>query len=421
MPRQSNKQSRHFGFTFNASPDGKFDGWGDQYDDQWKNNDKIKYLVYAREIGLNTKNYHLQGHVQFKERQRIVSALKILGFDKKDNIVRGEDAKVQNPWPFLAPKLDTVVDRMVVENSINYPKNTLQKYKKHPGILAELRENLEDRDLNLHFEIGKYELDFQACLRSISYDICHKKIRSLKVIQKLHPSLCVQYGRRFQHSLEIAQLPDQPYIDLEPECEKKLEFWYGVPGTGKSEAAMLEGNYDPKNYFMVGGPTFQSDNFWANGYNYQKLLIIDEFRNKVDYMYSASDTLMARIKVIANDNNMKLNIKHGQSQVNWDRIIFTSNVCPLEWGIDGVSWDAIISRVTKVVFFSFPPGFRPEDYKRRERYKYAIKEEQRFFRNSHGEWTLVPEHKFEELTRKKRMKKKYNIQDAFGRGGPGGP
>jgi hypothetical protein len=82
---------------------------------------------------------------------------------------------------------------------------------------------------------------------------------------------------------------------------------------------------------------------------------------------------------------------------------------PLDWGLSGFSWDSIISRVTKVIHFKFPLGFDAQAYRRDERYKYAIKEEQRFFREN-GQWTLVPVTKFEELARKKRVKRSTDIR-----------
>jgi len=74
---------------------------------------------------------------------------------------------------------------------------------------------------------------------------------------------------------------------------------------------------------------------------------------------------------------------------------------PLDWGLSGFSWDSIISRVTKVIHFKFPLGFDAQAYRRDERYKYAIKEEQRFFREKT---------KFEELARKKRVKRSTDIR-----------
>jgi len=123
-----------------------------------------------------------------------------------------------------------------------------------------------------------------------------------------NPGMFIRYHRGIE---ALIQLNDKPRPVGLP---KKVLFFYGTTGTGKTRAAFEEAGEDAYSWGPEQGK-------WWNGYNRHKTVIMDEFRGQLEMGY------MLRLLDVY---PMKIETKGGMRQFVADTVILTGPMHPKE-------------------------------------------------------------------------------------------
>lgn len=147
------------------------------------------------------------------------------------------------------------------------------------------------------------------------------------------PTTLVKYPRGMQLLTSLlAQKPRQHLTEL-------WVFW-GEPGTGKSRTAFNLGLGD------FYSPVFGNTGIWWDGYSGQPTVILDEFKCNVP---------LGTLKLLADRNPVKVDVKGGSSQFNSHRIVITTNLDPDTWytgdRVTPVERAALRRRISLMVLF----------------------------------------------------------------------
>ncbi|ALE29785.1 replication associated protein [Lake Sarah-associated circular virus-42] len=117
----------------------------------------------------------------------------------------------------------------------------------------------------------------------------------------------------------------------------KVIVLYGPTGTGKTYAAVnsLTGG---RAYHILNAPSQKATKLWFDGYENQKVLVIDDFDGSVEFRY-----LLRMIDVY----KFPAEVKGGMVWGVWDTVIITSNVHPASW-YTGVDTSPLKRRIAEI-------------------------------------------------------------------------
>ena len=99
---------------------------------------------------------------------------------------------------------------------------------------------------------------------------------------------------------------------------------YGKTGTGKTYSAInfIAGN---RPYFKLAAPSKQGDKLWFDGYEGQKVLIMDDWDGRC--------CTAAVLKNLLDVYKLNVENKGGYAWAAWDTVVITSNLHPSQWFI----------------------------------------------------------------------------------------
>lgn len=135
-----------------------------------------------------------------------------------------------------------------------------------------------------------------------------------------------------------------------------LVFW-GPTGLGKTYAAT---SFNPDDYYICEPPSTKGSKIWFDGYEGQKLLILDEFTSEcctIEYLKRLLDVY-----------KLKVEFKGGHCWANWTTVIITSNYHPSDWyqapmHIDQSAYLAPLERrIKEIRFFGELGKFRLQKF-----------------------------------------------------------
>lgn len=269
-----NKKSRSWCFTtFNV----------EKYE-EWKNikiDNNITYMVYQEEKCGKTGKLHLQGYLEYKNPTTMSMIKRILN----DESVHLETRKGTK------------------EQASNYCKKDDTKTKKF----------IEFGDVNLLKDNSGKRKDLENIYEMI------KDGNALEEIAEIYPA---QYIRYYKGIKEIKNLID--YKKLGSFKQIDVNVLYGKAGTGKT--SYIYDKHGAENCYKL--EKGNSDNLWFDGYNGQKVLIIDDFYGWIKY---------GKMLNLLDGYKMLLEIKGGTTISNWDYVYITSNNKPNQWYKQGMT------------------------------------------------------------------------------------
>jgi len=113
---------------------------------------------------------------------------------------------------------------------------------------------------------------------------------------------------------------------------------YGPTGTGKTFAAVnkLSGG---RPYHILNAPSQKAAHLWFDGYENQKVLVIDDFDGFLDFRYF--------LKVL-DVYKFNAEIKGGHVWAVWDTVIITSNTHPSAWFTVGIDTSPLQRRIKEI-------------------------------------------------------------------------
>jgi len=248
-------------------------------------NDKVSYYVCQLEKCPDTGRIHLQGYMQFKSRRRYESVAEFWGVDCHAAPAYGsdihnhayctkDDSRVGGPW----------------EKGTRRPM---------PGRRAETKITLDDL-INYCRENG------------VSRAYCDPK----------YQVLMLQYGKRLREmELEWIRADNNKVRSVE------VTVIIGPPGSGKTpKAAELAGGWGA----LYRLPPCKDPIPWFDGYNGQKILLIDELKPE---QYDWSWLLQ-----ILEGYPMQVPVKGAMVIPRWTKVYITSNFRIEQW-YDGNKYD----------------------------------------------------------------------------------
>jgi len=259
MPKQASyTQSRNWCFTDFEMLD---------LDDLFnKNSDIIRYLCWGREVCPTTLKEHFQGWVQFRNKKRLGSVKNLFANTEGKQKTHFESCK-----------------GTPLQNDVYCKKGGdwthLGKYKSQG-----CRSDLE--------QIARELMDPNTTLRDVMMD---------------HPEKAIQYGRSmqfFKQKVQEEQAPDWRNVDV--------SLYYGLTGTGKTRDAMNT-LYKNDTYKIQG----HDIGTWWDGYEGQKMLVIDEYNN---------DVKITRLLQLLDGYKVRLPVKGSFVYANWTSVIVTTNL-----------------------------------------------------------------------------------------------
>lgn len=238
------------------------------FNDIYENNkDVIRFLIVQKEQGQKTKKIHWQGYIQLFNQYRLSRVKYIIG----DNTLHLESAR----------------------GSPQENKDYCSKIK------TSLNEKYEFGKLSYQGFRTDIEIIKKQCLEGkplikIAYDNFNTWIRCYKSVDKFRALLAQQRANTMR--------------------DMYVEYIWGKSGVGKTYGVLSK--HGAKNVYildLVGG-----ENIWFDGYDQQKILLIDDFTENmipINYMLR----LLDRYK-------LRLNQKGGHSWALFNKIYITSNL-----------------------------------------------------------------------------------------------
>lgn len=295
-------RDRNWPFTFNNKKD------QNQIDVQhqilknldWKQA-KIKYMCFAIEIGEESKLKHIQGYVEFDNavcKKTVRKRLCCPGLWLPDKGRQG--SRYQARGYIMDPDYPGKTGDFIEGSKVEHGLWVLQGQSKN---LVELYEMVKD---------GSTDYELQE-----SNPVCYA--RHHKALNKMRFNLL---GEKLPNWKNI------PIHVVHGETRSKKTSWIF-----EKEGA--------KNCFKL---KCEGSQLWFDGYNGQKVLIIDDFYGQIRF------NLMLQL---LDGYKQVVQVKGSHTWAQWDKIYITSNVRPEEWynnyeNIPNNARDALFERITSV-------------------------------------------------------------------------
>lgn len=256
--------------------------------------DDIKYCVYQEETCPTTQKNHIQGYVVFKNVRRLTEVKKWMN----DKTLHLECAK-----------------GTPTENRIYCTKEDSRL------------ENTEPIELGNIILCGERK---RTDIHAVRDKILHEGVKKTDILME-NPKILARYPKFVDYCIEVANEPAEK--TREP---PNVIYIHGKPGVGKTRKA-IEMTGDDDYYELT-----DSEKAWFCGYNYEKIVIIDDFTGKLP-----RNTLLKLLDRYPKAKRFE--VKGGHVYCDPDMIIITSN-----YEIDDLEYDyttktALKRRVTQTV------------------------------------------------------------------------
>jgi len=135
----------------------------------------------------------------------------------------------------------------------------------------------------------------------------------------------------------------------------KVYVYYGNSGTGKTFSAI--NLYAPDgDYFKLDCTSVKSGSLWFDGYEGQKVLILDDFDAEV--------CSVSFLKNLLDKYKLRLQVKGGHTWAAWNTVVVTSNQHPRHWWnlLDAVQIDALKRRITEIRHYTQMGVYQIEEW-----------------------------------------------------------
>ena len=259
----------------------------------------VTYLVAQQEECPTTGKVHWQGYAEFKSQKTIPAAQKAME-------IEGAHMEKRKGTPTEAAE---------------YCKK--EESRKADGVAIELGERRADP------EPGKRN-DLIA-LRDAA--------KSAKSVEELHCDAHVEcYANHMKFAKEVMYLSKKRRTATWRDVV--VEIYWGDTRTGKTRKVMEMGDV----YKWT-----PSDPIWFDGYDGEKILLIDEF-----YGQTRCNVMLELLE----GHQCRLPVKGNFTFAEWDKVFITSNTNPKEWypNVPEEVRAAFHARVSKVTHFANPLG-----------------------------------------------------------------
>lgn len=270
----------------------------------------IKYICYQREICPTTGRHHLQGYIQMYNGHEC--SYKTIKKHFKCNwmklfISRGDNNENKNYCSKLHSACpDTFVEFGQMDNVAG--KRTDWDYVR--DLVAEGRNT--------------YEIVME----------CTNKIPFINCIEKLCMMRDAKNGKKRKF------------------VKNEVVVFTGDAGSDKTKKSLYHENLEvDEDVFQV--ETDDSGKLWFDGYDKEKILVIDDFYGNIKYDY---------ILRLLDGHRQRLPVKGGFVYKNWEKVIITSNQHPSKWYRFGMT-PALHRRINKYYHFSANGDIKPYDVK----------------------------------------------------------
>lgn len=231
----------------------------------------IKYLIYQHELCPTTGKDHLQTYIEFKNARHTTGGIqKILGANVHIEARRGTRHDARK----YCYKSDTQI-RPCIE-------------------LGTWTEQGERTDLE-----GMYEALKAGAVPADLMD--------------LNPELYMRYYKAFDRVFQNIQSKNVNKF-------RPVDVSIIQGETGASKTRSVIDRYGPENVYTLEGP--ENGSLWFDGYQKQKILLIDEFYGWMPY---------SQLLRLTDGYCLRLGVKGSHAYSGWEKIYITSNVHPDKW------------------------------------------------------------------------------------------
>lgn len=312
-PRQRAPKYRHWTFTSHNTRNFKL----------WKSLDlqdlQIRYMVYQLETCPSTGKIHVQGYVEFYQQLRMTQVKVKLGDNalwldnRKGTRQQARDYCLKDGTPYFDthyPHWETHGERLPGTDSVEL------------GIFRSKQGHRTDLD-------------------QVS-DLIKEEASEIEIFENC-PSQYLKYStgiRRARGLMQNARI--NTYIP-----NLSVHVIYGDSRAGKTRA--VYDRHGPHNVYI---PTYSesANKFWFDGYDGQKVLLINEF-------YGQARTSV--MQQLLDHYRIRCETKGGTCVSAWDTIYITSNVHPREWykGWESIPQkveESFINRITTIKHLTRP-------------------------------------------------------------------
>lgn len=241
----------------------------------WHHDERIRYLRYQIERAPTTGKLHVQGFISFTSPRKFGVVKEIIG---------------NNPHVEFAKKVKEAIDYCgKPETRVHGP----WEHGKRPTGQGERTD-----------------------LKKVWEDVKNRK-RVGEMLEE-NPE-CARYERQIKMMKFAVQENDS---DRQQQGVKVYVFW-GPTDLGKTYTA-LNLMDSPQNVFKIDPPATKGGNLWFDGYDGQRVLVMDEFEGE-------NVCTLNKLKVLLDVYKCRLDIKGGHAWANWTVVIICSNSPPRSW------------------------------------------------------------------------------------------
>lgn len=280
----------------------------DMFDEIYKNNiEVIRYLIVGEEIS-KTGYRHYQCYVQLFRQIRMKGFKKLMNYE-------GTHLEVQYGTNLEARNYCWKGQFELKGTEYPQPSSITKTFGRFCEGQGERTEMLDIKEL-LDDGVGHYDI---VNTRNVYFN---------------------SYGRYHSWYEKYKCMADDERLNI---MRKTIDVWalYGPGGTGKTESILRK--YGCKNCYILKNPNRDNKNW--NGYESQKILIIDDF-----YSWLPLSTMQR----ILDNKPYRVRKLNGYRWAQWDKVYITSNQDPNQWyrnvqEIEGMGEiiDAFKSRIKK--------------------------------------------------------------------------
>lgn len=242
------------------------------YEDVFYDNPNVTYFICQEEKCPKTGRYHLQGYCELDKRWTL--------------------SKIKEEFGNRALHIE--MRRGSQQQAIDYCKK-------------------EDTATGRRWEFGTPKSQGDRNDLKDVYEMVKKGMRNIEILESV-PHTFMRYGRAIDNVRNVLNKESGKRM-------RKVEVYvlWGESGTGKTR--YVYDNEDINDIYKLD--KCNGDNIWFDGYEGEKILLIDEF-----YGSSIKFSMLLQLLDIY---PMKLQVKGGHTWANWERVYITSNKPYTNW------------------------------------------------------------------------------------------
>ena len=258
---------------------------------EWENMDldgNIRYMVYQKEVAPKTGREHLQGYVEFHKAKRISQVQDALGVP---GLYLDRRKGTRDEARGYCMKKDTRVPGTTPTELGTWRKSKQGKRSDLDAVVKSIEAGATEREIALEFP---------------------------RIYMRMSRGLKALISKRQERDLN-------KYFPI-----TKVVLW-GEAGSGKTRHVMDK--HGAENVYVA--QITESGQLWFDGYQGEKVLLLNEFYGQLRTSYMQN---------LLDNYRIKLNVKGGYAISNWDHVYVTSNCHPRQWYSD---WQSVPLEVEK--------------------------------------------------------------------------